>query len=839
MQVIERNDIFDLAFRFVTETQESIFLTGKAGTGKTTFLKYLKEHCSKNIIVAAPTGVAAINAGGVTLHSLFQLPFHPFLPTTAAKSEMLSKIRFNKQRLQLLRKMEVLVIDEVSMVRCDVMDAIDTILRSIRYQHQVPFGGVQLVFIGDLFQLPPVAKNQEWGILQEYYQSTFFFDSLVIKEQMPLLIELNKIYRQKEQSFVELLNKVRNNQIEQEDFELLNKRFIPGFQPLADEKYITLTSHNNQAELINRQQLQQLHSSSFTYKANIEGEFSENIYPADETLVLKEGAQVMFLKNDVIAKRYFNGKIGVIKSLDDDDIIVVSEGEEIRVQKESWENARYTLNRSDGKLEQEVMGTFEQYPLRLAWAITIHKSQGLTFDKVMIDAGASFTSGQVYVALSRCTSIDGIVLLTKIQSSVIFNNEHVLNGQNTLTTKGSLAERFEQARKLFTLLLLEDLFLFRDIETAIKQLQQNIIKHKHEVNEDAESWATELLLQFETEKSVAQKFIYRIHELMKEEAVIENNPALQKRIQDAALYFLPRLTALQQAVNQHPLITEHKTAAEEINEQLQSLCVALHTTIYLLKYGKEIFSVSGFLKHKLNLAIPRFQISSYASKRKQTATDIHHAQLYFQLKEWRDRVCEENNLPIYMLANSNSLTEICTYLPLTKEHLILLSGFGKAKVEKYGDEIIDMVENYCNEQHLETNMEARSAPPKRQRKEPSAGNADKVSSFSVTLQYFKEGKNTEEIAKLRNLAKSTIEGHLAEGVKTGDISIFKLVTDNKIEIIKEAIINNPEMKHGEMKGLLGPEYTFAEIRAVVNHLSRINCNIDIAGITQDNDASSF
>ena len=213
MQIIERNDIFDLAFRFVTETQESIFLTGKAGTGKTTFLKYLKEHCSKNIIVAAPTGVAAINAGGVTLHSLFQLPFHPFLPTTAAKSELLSKIRYNKQRLQLLRKMEVLMIDEVSMVRCDVMDAIDTILRSVRYQHQVPFGGVQLVFIGDLFQLPPVAKNQEWGILQEYYQSTFFFDSMVIKEQMPLLIELNKIYRQKEQSFVELLNKVRNNQI--------------------------------------------------------------------------------------------------------------------------------------------------------------------------------------------------------------------------------------------------------------------------------------------------------------------------------------------------------------------------------------------------------------------------------------------------------------------------------------------------------------------------------------------------------------------------------------------------------------------------------------------------
>ncbi|MBK8088072.1 MAG: AAA family ATPase [Chitinophagaceae bacterium] len=833
MQSVERNEIFDLAFRFVTETQESIFLTGKAGTGKTTFLKYLKEHCSKNIIVAAPTGVAAINAGGVTLHSLFQLPFHPFLPTNSAKSELLSKIRYNKQRLHLLRKMELLVIDEISMVRCDVMDAIDTILRSVRYQHHVPFGGVQLLFIGDLFQLPPVAQNQEWSILQEYYSSSFFFDSQVIKEQMPLLIELNKIYRQKEQSFVELLNKVRNNQIEREDFDQLNQRYIPGFQPLAEEKYITLTSHNNQAELINRQQLQKLTSSAFTYKADIEGEFSENTYPADAELILKEGAQVMFLKNDTVAKRYFNGKIGIVKSLDDAEIIVTSDGEDIHVLKEIWENSRYTLNRSDGKLEQEVMGTFEQYPLRLAWAITIHKSQGLTFDKVMIDAGASFSSGQVYVALSRCTSIDGIVLLSKINPSVIFNNQHVLNGQNSLTTKGSLAERFAQARKLFTQLLLEDLFSFGQTEIAIKQLQQNIIKHKHELNEEAEAWVEELLQQFDAEKTVAQKFIIRIHELLKEEGVVEQNPALQKRIQDAATYFLPRITALQQTVNQHPLITELKTAADEVNEHLQSLCIALHTSAYLLQYGKEVFSVTVFLKHKLNLAIPNFRVTSYAGNKKQTVSNINHAELYFQLKEWRDRVCEENNLPIYMLANSNSLTEICTYLPLAKNHLMMLSGFGKAKVEKYGDEILEMVERYCSEHHIETNIEAKEANPKRQRKEPSTPKAEKVSSFSISLQYYKEGKTIDEIAKLRNFANSTIEGHLAEAVKHGEISVFKLVSDNKVEVIKEAIVSNPEMKSGELKGLLGDEYTFAEIRAVVNHLSRLDANQDVKPSSQN------
>ena len=312
MQSVERNERFELAYRFVTETQESVFLTGKAGTGKTTFLKYLKEHSAKNTIVAAPTGVAAINAGGVTLHSLFQLPLHPLLPTNAGKQELLAKIRYNKQRLQLLRKMEVLIIDEVSMVRCDVMDAIDTILRSVRYKHDEPFGGVQLLFIGDLFQLPPVAQNHEWAVLQEYYTTTFFFDSKAIQEQMPLLIELTTIYRQKEELFVRLLNKVRNNQMDAEDLEILNERYQPGFRPDSDETFITLTSHNNQAELINRQQLQRLTTPPYTYTANIEGEFPENSYPADAELVLREGAQVMFLKIDVVGKRFFNGKIGVV-----------------------------------------------------------------------------------------------------------------------------------------------------------------------------------------------------------------------------------------------------------------------------------------------------------------------------------------------------------------------------------------------------------------------------------------------------------------------------------------------------------------------------------------------
>ncbi|MEO6819545.1 MAG: AAA family ATPase, partial [Ginsengibacter sp.] len=491
MNPIERNEIFDLAFRFVTETNENIFLTGNAGTGKTTFLKFLKDNCAKNMVVAAPTGVAAINAGGVTLHSLFQLPFHPFLPTNSHKDELLGKMKFNRQRQQLLRKMELLVIDEISMVRCDTMDAIDTILKSVRRRHDLPFGGVQMLFIGDLFQLPPVAKHDEWRILQEYYSSPFFFDSMAIKQQLPLLIELTTIYRQKENSFVNLLNKVRNNHMTKDDFEDLHMRYKPDFRPGLEEKYITLTSHNNQAEQINHRELQKISSNPFSYEAIIEDDFPENSYPAEGLLILKTDSQVMFLKNDVISKRYFNGKIGVVKSLTRDEIIVDCDGEDIRVEQETWENTRYSLDR-EGKLDQERLGSFTQFPLRLAWAITIHKSQGLTFEKVMIDAGNAFSSGQVYVALSRCTSLDGIVLLTKIPAAAIYSNENVTKGQQALTTKGSLAQRFAGARQVYTQQILEDIFSFNELDTLANQLSVEVSRNLDKLNKTALDWAVNL-----------------------------------------------------------------------------------------------------------------------------------------------------------------------------------------------------------------------------------------------------------------------------------------------------------------------------------------------------------
>jgi hypothetical protein len=813
MANIERNEIFDLAYRFVTETNENIFLTGKAGTGKTTFLKYLKENSTKNIVVAAPTGVAAINAGGVTLHSLFQLPFHPFLPTKNNKEDLLAKIRQNKQRQQLLRKMELLVIDEISMVRCDVMDAIDTILRHTRRNYHLPFGGVQLLCIGDLHQLPPVAQNQEWSILNEYYESPFFFDSLAIKEQLPLLIELDKIYRQKEDSFVRLLNKVRNNHMDADDFEDLHVRYDPTFRPERDEKYITLTSHNKQADQINEQELYKLNGAGFNYKAAVEDDFPENMYPVDLELSLKEGAQVMFLKNDLIQRRYYNGKIGVVKELTKDKIIVECDGTEIEVGKETWENSRYTLNRADGKLEQETLGTFTQYPLRLAWAITIHKSQGLTFEKVMIDAGAAFSSGQVYVALSRCTSLAGIVLLSKIAPSAIHSNENVIKGQQSLSYKGSLPDRFAGARQLYTQQLLEDIFSFGEAVSGIEQLGFHIHQHLDKLNAESKSWVENLRHHLAADKEVGLKFIGHIAFLMKEEAVIENNAGLQKRISDAAHHFIPKLETYIRELKSHPVSTEHKEAAAPINEKLNELALALYNSNFYMQYCKQPFSVTGFLQHKLKYVQPKFNLTCYAVETKEIVTDLSNAELYDTLKRWRNLVCKETDQPIYMVANQTSLQEIATYLPLTKKDLMQISGFGKAKAEKYGDEILEAVESFCERHGLETNMDAKAGNPKRERKPKNT--EPKTDTKTVSFRLYKAAKNIASIAKERNLSVSTIEGHLAFFVGSGEIDINELVDKKKQKLIRNAAAKHGIASHKTLIDNLPEDISYGELRMVL------------------------
>ena len=434
--------IFDLA----EHTQRSIFLTGKAGTGKTTFLNNLIKKTRKKYIVVAPTGIAAINAGGVTIHSMFGLPLRTFIPTLERIdqnyanniTDLMHHFKYRKDKLKLLRELEILVIDEVSMLRADVLDMMDFSLRHVR-RNQQPFGGVQMLFIGDLYQLPPVVRDE--FILKKYYNSPFFFDSYAIK-QLPLItIELTKVFRQKDEHFLEILNAIRDGRRDDIDFEVLNKRFDPEFEP-KDEAYVYLTSHNKMADEINQTRLKELPGKAYTYEAKVIGEFKETQYPNDATIELRNGAQVMFIRNDASPeKKYYNGKLAEVVHIDEDEIYVRIEGddEDFKLKREVWEQKAYTLD-AEKNIKEDVLGSFEQFPIRLAWAVTIHKSQGLTFDRLIIDAGRSFASGQVYVALSRCRTLEGIVLKSKITPEVIFSDHRVENFQDNTNANDRIEE---------------------------------------------------------------------------------------------------------------------------------------------------------------------------------------------------------------------------------------------------------------------------------------------------------------------------------------------------------------------------------------------------------------
>lgn len=425
------NHFFDL----IEHTNRSIFLTGKAGTGKTTFLNDFVKRTRKKHIVVAPTGIAAINAGGVTIHSMFGLPLRTFLPTTERIdtsmanniADLMPHFKYRKDKLKLLREVEVVIIDEVSMLRADVLDMMDFSLRFIRRNNQ-RFGGVQMLFIGDLYQLPPVVRDEH--ILRMYYNSPFFFDSHAIKEIPLITIELTKVYRQSDENFLAILNAIRDGDIANINFDHLNERYDPDFNS-KDEPYVYLCSHNKMADDINQEKLDQIKVSAKTYEAKLFGEFRENQFPNEQFLDLKTGAQIMFIRNDISGeKRYFNGKLGEISALDENEIKVILDGseKEITVKREVWEQKKYFLD-TDKNIKEEVLGSFEQFPIKLAWAVTIHKSQGLTFDRVIIDAGKSFTAGQVYVALSRCRTLEGIVLKSKITPEVIFKDNRILKFQ--------------------------------------------------------------------------------------------------------------------------------------------------------------------------------------------------------------------------------------------------------------------------------------------------------------------------------------------------------------------------------------------------------------------------
>ena len=590
------NYLFQLATDLVNQSSRNIFLTGKAGTGKTTFLKYIRENCNKQMAVVAPTGVAAINAGGVTMHSFFQLPFSPFIPDAgggfrnnneevANRNSLISRLKMTNEKKKIIRELELLIIDEISMVRCDTLDAVDTILRHIRRRHHERFGGLQVLFIGDMFQLPPVIKEPEWRLLKEYYNSPFFFDSIVIKEEPPLYIEFNKIYRQSEEKFINLLNQVRNNELEGDGRELLESRFQPMFRRTKKDGYIILTTHNERARNTNANELANLNAKSFAYNAEVTGDFPESAYPADELLQLKVGAQVMFIKNDSEkAKRYFNGKIGIVTELDKEKILVQcnDEPDTIEVKKEKWENIRYAMNSTTRQLEEEVLGSFVQYPLRLAWAITIHKSQGLTFEKAIIDAGEAFAPGQVYVALSRCTTLDGIILQSRIKSNGFFTDERIVHFSQNNSSANVLERELQESRKNYQLKVLLSLFDNKGMIGEINELKNYLSEHKSSFNDEAGEWMNEVSGKIKEMQSTADKFQSQLNNLFTLEEKPESNTVLQERIKAGGTYFVNEQNKLLEIIQKSPVVTDSRIHAKEFNDGLKEVFAQLSANKYML-----------------------------------------------------------------------------------------------------------------------------------------------------------------------------------------------------------------------------------------------------------------
>ena len=522
-------------------TQRNIFLTGKAGTGKTTFLRQLRNDSQKRMIVVAPTGVAAINANGVTIHSFFQLA-----PGLLPKND--NKFQFSKHKINIMRSLDMLVIDEISMVRCDLLDAIDHILR--RFQnHNRPFGGVQLLMIGDLQQLAPVASEEEWNILKTTYQTPYFFSSRAWTETSFTTIELTKVFRQKNETFISVLNKVRDNTIDQQTLDILNSRYIPDFRPQDSEGYITLTTHNYQAQEINQMHMDQLKTYPETFTATVEGEFPESSYPTDAQLTLKIGAQVMFCKNDSSPeKRYYNGKIGRVVQIANGKVIVECKGdydeeEIIEVDKEEWLNMKYETDNKTGEIKEVFVGSFTQIPLKTAWAITIHKSQGLTFDKAIINAGKAFSFGQVYVALSRCRSLEGLVLSTPIARHVVMSDPMIASFNKAQEQNHPTAMQLKQDRRNYERDVLCSIFNYSDLQKRLdfvaRLADQYIARIDQQYVDMAKAVADECRLKL---TNVGNTFGFQIAELSALAERYEDNPQLQERINKGNTYFLTQST---------------------------------------------------------------------------------------------------------------------------------------------------------------------------------------------------------------------------------------------------------------------------------------------------------
>lgn len=686
------NRELELARQIIETTGTNLFLTGRAGTGKTTFLRQLADNCSKRMVVLAPTGIAAINASGMTIHSFFQLPFAPYIPGSAFRSDARYKFNFTRNKLKIIRSLDLLVIDEISMVRADLLDAVDDALRRARKSLR-PFGGVQLLLIGDIHQLPPVTKEADWELLRDHYASPYFFSSNALSMTPYCCIELQHIYRQQDDGFIEILNSVRDNRCTPAILERLNSRYIPGFDPDDSEGYIRLFTHNRQAAALNALKLDRIDRKEHVFTSETEGDFPENSWPADHELRLKEGAQVMFIKNDPEpSKAYVNGTIATVISLSDSVIKarITSSGETVEVQKAEWTNARYVLNSTTGEIEEQIIGTFRQYPLRLAWGITIHKSQGLTFDKAIISAGAAFSHGQTYVALSRCRTLEGLVLSEPIPPSAIISDVTVDAFNRNLRESSPDENAVSAMAREYLISCLDELFGFGDIAAAVQSLRSVVGKHLFPQYEEFFDKCAECIRYLNEETApVSQRFAAQYRRLA-------GSPQLEQRIRAGAEYFTGCLDKAEAMLGTGRPATDNKAVAARLDGRLDDVDYLLALKRALLEYAaKEEFSIKGFLSKKAAIASGQDKQAAGRTVRKASRSGGRgNAKVFEALMAWREAKAQAEGRRPSSVLKRRSAEAVSEHLPHNEKELLEIEGIGPKTLEAYGAEILDIVFGY-------------------------------------------------------------------------------------------------------------------------------------------------
>ncbi len=799
------NPELKLALDFVEKTDRNIFLTGKAGTGKTTFLHQIKHESLKRMVIVAPTGVAAINAKGVTIHSFFQMPFGPILPDTISNQSNAQR-KFNRTKIDIIKSLDLVVIDEISMVRADLLDGIDQVLRRYKDRTKV-FGGVQILMIGDLQQLSPVVKPNEWQLLQAHYQSVYFFSSLAFQQANAISIELKHIYRQDNQEFIKILNEIRNDKLSPASAETLNKRYNPDFSPQKNEGYITLTTHNNRADAINNVEIDKLKDKKYAYTADIKGKFNEYTYPTADRLTLKKGAQVMFIKNDSSPeKRYYNGKIGTITYLDNEEVIVQCPDDdfEITTTKETWENISYSLNDETKEIKEDVAGSFAQIPLRLAWAITIHKSQGLTFEKAIIDAEASFAHGQTYVALSRCKTLEGIVLKTPIKDSSIITDTTIHSFTKNVSENTPATEDLDKSQRIYQLNLIADLFNYHPLLYPAKRLIDIYYTNKT-------SFRGTIIEPLETIKDkgiipllkVANGFKNQMISLSEECNQLEDNATIQERFTKAVSYFVEQTTThIKKPLEELTFTTDNQAVKKDFEKQLKNLDKLLTDKLYCLNGLTDGFGANKYLKTRAKAVL---QTPTKKIKRQENTTSKHPL-LVEKLRLLRDVFARSEDVPHFQVFTQKSLYDMSDNLPLTNKQLLAVNGMGKKRVQKYGEAILKIIQVYCDTNKIQP-QEAASVAMQL--------DIEKKDTKHTSLDFFKEGLSIDEVAEKRGLVASTVESHLASFIVTGEIDILELIPQERFDLLKKDIEQTKFEALSDLKGKLDKSYSYSELRMML------------------------